>query len=542
MTHTSFFKSAFLFLTALVLVSCDKDFNEIGADIIGDDNFQFEVDSSRTVIAYDLGFNQPGQGVQSNNLPINSLGFYNNPVFGKTAASFVTQVELAQLNPTIGANPVVQKVELNVPYFSRLISTDLDGNRTYKLDSIYGSSKFKLGVYASNYYLRDFDPATGFTQPQRYYSDQFDNFNSSLESATPLNNGPSDENDEFFFNDDELLTYEPNEDGVQEIVARAAPGMRLKLRNDYFQEKLFSAVAQGQLTSNNTFKEYFRGLFFKAEPSATSPGQGSMAMLNFAQGKVTITYEVDGPVDSSGSATRVEKTMVLNLSGNSVNLFQNEYNPTYLAATGLPNADQTMGDDRLYLKGGQGSVAVIELFGPDLDNNGVSDELDAIRDSGWLINEANLTFQIDRDAMASAPEPQRIYLYDLDNNRPLLDFYADGSATGNPKFAKSIHGGLIKRTGLPGGRGVEYKIKITNHIRNLAKADLDSTNVRLGLVVTESINTVTSARLRTAISPEVDKIPVSSVMNPLGTVIYGTNASVPVAKRLKLKIYYTKEN
>jgi hypothetical protein len=536
MTYTSFFKSAFLFCTILLFASCDKDFNEIGADVVGDDNFGFEVDSLSTVKAYNLAYNQGLQGVQTNNLPINALGYYNNPVFGKTIASFVTQLELAVTNPTIGENPSVLEVELTVPYFSRLVSTDLDGDNTYRLDSIYGASNIKLGIYASNYYLRDFDPESGFTQPQRYYSDQFDIFNSSLDDPQRLNNGSASDNDSFFFNDDELLTYETNDDDQQVVADRSAPALRMLLRKEYFQQKLFGAAAAGQLANNNVFKEYFRGLFFKVEPSDVSLEQGSLAMINFGQGKINIKYEVDGATAGS----RVEKTMVLNLAGNTVNLFQNIYKPEYLAATA--NVDQVNGDERLYLKGGQGSLAVIELFGPDLDNNGVADELDEIRTKGWLINEANLTFQIDKNAMGTAPEPQRIYLYDLDNERPLIDYYTDVTATGNAKFNKTLHGGLIKRENIPGGRGVEYKIRITNHIRNLVKPDIDSTNVRLGLVVTESINTVANARLRTAVSPEIDKIPVASAMNQLGTVLYGTHPNVSAAKSVKLKIYYTKEN
>jgi hypothetical protein len=31
-------------------------------------------------------------------------------------------------------------------------------------------------------------------------------------------------------------------------------------------------------------------------------------------------------------------------------------------------------------------------------------------------------------------------------------------------------------------------------------------------------------------------------MNPLGTIIYGSKATVPENKRLKLEIYYTKPN
>jgi hypothetical protein len=36
-----------------------------------------------------------------------------------------------------------------------------------------------------------------------------------------------------------------------------------------------------------------------------------------------------------------------------------------------------------------------------MDNNGVADELETIRKNGWLINEANLVFHVDGDAMTN---------------------------------------------------------------------------------------------------------------------------------------------
>jgi hypothetical protein len=36
--------------------------------------------------------------------------------------------------------------------------------------------------------------------------------------------------------------------------------------------------------------------------------------------------------------------------------------------------------------------------------------------------------------------------------------------------------------------------------------------------------------------------PRASVMSPLGTILYGSKSTVPVDKRLKLQIYYTKSN
>jgi hypothetical protein len=68
-------------------------------------------------------------------------------------ANFATQIVLESANPTIGINPVIESVVLTVPYFSTLVSTDANGDGTYKLDSIQGPSdaKIMLSVYRSGY-------------------------------------------------------------------------------------------------------------------------------------------------------------------------------------------------------------------------------------------------------------------------------------------------------------------------------------------------------------------------------------------------------
>lgn len=536
----SFSRALLLCLTIVFFASCDKDFNEIGADIVGDDHYGFNKDSLSTVVAYDqqIGAVQTNKVTGSTlNLPINLLGSYNNPVFGKTTASFVTQLELASINPTIGVNPVVKKVELTIPYFSTLTDTDDDGNHTYELDSIHGDAKIKLSIYASNYYLRDLDPESGFQQPQKYFSNQTPDFDANIDplhTARLNDSSATSQNEEFFFDPAEIITYK-TVDGSQQVDTRTAPGMKISLNDAFFQEKLFGAGATGNLANNSVFKEYFRGLYFKVENAGISPDQGSLAQLNFKSGKITVSYQV---ATSESDATPIEKTLVLNLAGNTVNLFENQPSSAFTDAVATSNTVQ--GDERLYLKGGAGSVAVIELFGPDADGNGIADELEELRTKGWLVNEANLTFYIDNAAMAGTSEPNRIYLYDLNNNRPLIDYYADVTTLGsNPKFNKYIHGGIIERDA--DDHGVRYKIRLTNHIRNLLNADIDSTNVRLGLAVTETIGNVTTAKLKTPVS-FIDRIPAASAGNPLGTILYGSNPAVPEDKRLKLVIYYTKPN
>jgi len=225
-------------------------------------------------------------------------------------------------------------------------------------------------------------------------------------------------------------------------------------------------------------------------------------------------------------------------------------NPNSVYETAVNSPDRVLGDDKLYLKGGEGSLAVLKLFGPDLfgadgttgSPNGVADELDIIRKSGWLINEANLVFNIDAAAMTNSYEPERIYLYDFNNSRPVMDYYLDGSSSAIFKKSKLIFDGNINKDATS-KRGLTYKIRITNHIRNLIK-NADAKNVNLGIVVTEDITIDNSNKLRTA-NAFLLQAPKASVMNPLGTILYGgksTSINPLEDKRLKLEIYYTKPN
>ncbi|PWA05223.1 DUF4270 domain-containing protein [Flavobacterium psychrotolerans] len=550
MNNNSFLKHILFALTVVFLASCDRDFNSIGTDIIGADNFAFGTPKAYDVVA----FNQNSGVVQSSNLPTNALGIYYNPAFGTTTANFATQLELSTVNPTIDATllPVIESVVLTIPYFSTKTGLKDDGvSGIYELDSIYGpkTSKLKLGVYESGYFMRDLDPSTQETQ--QYYTNQnslFDNVKGPL-----LNNeAVATQNDEFIFSDAELTETVTATDGTV-TTTRTAPGMKLNLDTTFFKNKIIDAPS-GKLTTNDVFKNYFRGLYFKVEKSGAA--DTNLAMLNFKGGTITIKYKEN---TSATVKTRVDKSIILNLTGNSVNLLQNDYLSSYTDGIASPNL--TDGDPRLFLKGGEGSMAVINLFGGQdlkgLDSDGnltnipnhVSDDLDELRANSLLINDASLTFTIDNNSMSNAltSEPNRIYLYDLNNKKQLTDYTTDLTTRTAQKYNKYIHGGIIEKVA---GKGTQYKIKLTNHIRSLIKNDT-VTNVRLGLVVTENINDVSNKKLKNSFNLpgilggnpfEVKYLPTSSVMNPLGTILYGSNPSVPEDKKLKFQIYYTKPN
>jgi hypothetical protein len=518
-------------------ISCDKDYNTIGSDVIGSENFNFE-SISPPVIA----FNQKIDAVQTNNLPINQLGVYNNTVFGITTANFVTQLNLATLKPTFTANVVIDSVVLTVPYFSKFDKTEADGSNKYKLDSIYSLDKdnptpIDLKVYENGYYLRDFDPNENLNN-QRYYSNQDVDFD-AVKLASPLNTGISSESTAFIPSKKEYVKYKVDPTtfvlvSPKEVESRSSPRMRLHLNKTYFRDRIIvpaSVVGNPDFDNNNAFKSYFRGLYFQAQSTSSS---GTMMSLDFSKGDVTIYYEQD-ETEATTVATREKKTLTLNMTGNSVNLLNNNDDTTYLNAVNNPNA--ISGDQKLYLKGGQGATAFIDL----------PSSIEAIEKNTLLINEANLTFTIDNVAMGSVQEPQRIYVYNVDKNLPIIDYFFDSSANSFfPKLNRFVHGGIIEKEKTAGGRGIKYKVRITEHINNIINKD--STNVRLGIVVTENINDVRSSFLKTPVNfatPLVKKfsrVPVSSVISPLGTVLWGTSSSVPVEKKVKLNIYYTKPN
>ncbi len=493
-------------LLAIFVTSCQEDFNAVGSDIIGDPNFQFDLYDEASVAAY----SRRASPVQTNNLPVYHLGSYNDPVFGTTNASVLAQVTMDETNPSFGENPEIESVYLNIPYFSTSEGTGDD--LSYELDSIFGDNPIKISIYESNYFLRDLDPNTGFEEPQKYYSNQGPLFQSFLGELLK-----------------EVNPFKPSADPhVVNDSVTLAPGMRVELPTAFFEEKILNQEGNDVLLNNTNFKDHFRGIYFIAE---SLTGEGNSFLFDIADANIEINYTKDD--DDPAVTEREESTYKLSFNGVTVNTFDNNIPPSIEESLNNPD---TSGEENIYLKGGSGTFSVIELFGEDLDGNGVGDELDDLRDKKWLINEANIELHVNKNLVSGGnSEPERIFLYDLNNNRILVDYQLDNLTTPNdPLNYKTSHSERLKRDA--NGNGESYKIRITNHISNLINND--STNVKLGLVVTQNINVITSQSLQNTVAPGVEEVPTGSVISPEGTVLYGRNPENP-EKSIKLNIYYT---
>ncbi|MCK6607063.1 MAG: DUF4270 domain-containing protein [Flavobacterium sp.] len=562
----SFFKISSLLFLFIVLISCDKDFNSLDSDVIGNDHFDL-VNEEVSLVAYSI---ETG-AVQTNNLPLNALGIYNNPKFGLTKAHFVTQVELGTENPSFGYNPVIDSVYLYVPYFSQLKSTETSGERIYELDSIYGNpetGKFKLSVLENGYYLRDYDPTDNLESAQKYYSDE-KNLIDPFKGTELLNNSTNiAQNDEFYFSKKELYIYKTdgaglyidangevlsnqNDVSLRVIKERKTPGIWLDLKNTFFQQKILDATSSGNLFNNNIFKNYFRGLLFEVEE--ITPNQGALAILDFSKAEFKIIYKSSvTPTTGNPNPDRTRKEFSLKmgynasttLRNNSVNFLNHTASSDYLA--GLDDSNEIVGSEKLYIKGGDnGSIAFVDLFA-----NGELDDLrNNISNNKWLINDAKLTFYVDKVAMQGVPgssEPERIFIYDATNNSVLLDYTFDSSTAANLKNNKFVFGGIIERETTGDKKGIKYTVRITEHIKRVLKLDANGdylNNIKLGISVTESIGISSYSNFINRIENRLGKLPLASILNPLGTVLYGNNvAPDDEDKKLKLSIYFTKPN
>ncbi len=510
-------KYSLLLLISISIFSCQEDFNSLGSSIIGDPNFNFDLYDSATVIAY----SRRAHPVQTNNLPVYQLGVYNDPSYGMTEASILSQLTMNQENPSFGVNPEIVSVILNLPYFSTPQGSGQE--LTFTLDSIFGNSPFKLSIYESTYFLRDLDPSQGFSQPQKYYSNQGPIFRNNL--------------GDLLYQD---LAFLPSELGIdpnpdEETNTILSPRIRVALPEKFFKEKILDFENTDALFNNSNFKNHFRGLHFIAEPINNN---GTLIIFDMLRASIEIVYSYDGKSSSGNgsevSETRLEDTFVLSFNAITVNTFQNNFAPEI--EDNINNPNTLLGNQQLYLKGGAVALTVIDLFGKDLDQNGIPDELEDLRAKKWIINEANIIVNVDQNSiLGGKTEPERLFLYDLNNNRLLIDYQLDNfTPAGDPLNFKTSHLGRLKRDA--SGKGESYKLKITSYLNNLINND--STNVRLGLVVSQNINVVSSQSLLNQTPPGIENVPSASVISPEGTILHGSNSST-IDKRIKLNIYYT---
>ncbi|WP_142784332.1 DUF4270 domain-containing protein [Changchengzhania lutea] len=550
--------SSLFSLIVILFVGCDKDFNILESDVLGRDNANFNTGFNKLPV---LAYNKKLDSVQINGLSANLLGVYNDPSYGLTKASIITQVTPTTFGVDFGVNPIIKSVTLHIPYFSRAIDVDGDGNLTYTIqDSLFGNPEafIKLSIYQNNYFLRDFNPNSSTNEAQNYYSNAESGINMTDNFALTDNAliNFDEQKGALVYNDDNFI---PSADaiititgeGETAVTTRSAPALKVELNKDFWTNLLFLDATEADLSNSNNFKNYFRGLYFKAENIGND---GNMVLLNLAsnEANITINYINDASTDDD------TETYTLNFSGNRLNTFINDFSSVI-----LENGDKDLGDLQLYLKGTAGSMAVVDLFGnEDLNDNDIPDGLEDFisdyrktdKDGKFitepttgnfklkrLINEAQLVIYEDVTSLPSDEDYHkydRIYAYDIANELPTVDYFIDPVENSQEPYNSKVIslGQRIIEDDVP-----KYKIRLTEHLNNILLKD--STNTKLGLVISNNVNLINNAEILDS-EDAVKSIPSVSIISPRGTILYGTHSTVDEKKRMAFEIFYTepKEN
>ena len=534
-----------ILITLFTIVSCEKDFSSFDSQVINSDN---AINFSTNSIEYSMtSRSEMINPVQTNNLPSFLLGSYNHPQFGKSNSSFVGQMVPSEYNHDFGDNVVLDSVVLTIPYFSRGIDTSEEGDITYEIDSVYGNDQIKISVYRNNFFFRTFDPFSDFDTSQSYFS----NGSLSVEETIDINQLEGEllfEIDDFTPSAEQINLTKIDTAGNPYISQRIAPALRFKLNNpndNFWETNFFENEGNQVLTNEPNFKEFFRGLYIKVESNSDD---GSIMLLNFASSntKLTIHYTSDntniGDSDT-GSVDEIETNQheyEMNFSGNLINLFDNE-NPIDVGLI-----DQTNGNENIYLRGGEGIITTLDLFSGSItnDNGEEMSEFDHFKQFFYddisdepirIINEAYIEFFVNQN-FANDDEPERIYIYNYEQNTALIDYFLDQSVSSLTINAKINHLEPLIRDSLDDDKGIKYKIRITEHLNNLILRD--STNAKLALGVISDVASVQNFKILDGSESENKRLASGVILSPKGTILHG-NLSLDIEKRPKIKIYYT---
>ena len=599
-------KVKFYIVCFLFFISCNKEYNTIGTDFLRSDTFDTNVEyvdvavkqkrippfKSIALPIYQLGKIQDQIFGNRDATFVTQLGLEElNPIFGITSQTKEEEGDDSNIL-IIKENELVVDAYLDIPFYNNTFDSDGDGvideydvdpfdiysdsdgdgladvlersNGTdpldpdtdddgildnvdtdtinprqgatvYDIDSLIGNreASFKVKVQELDYFLSTYDPSNNFETFLKYYSNDqvIENFTGKV-----LYDG------EVEINTEEIVIYkedDPDTDDVDEstqVKERLTPRLRIPIDKDYMQSKIIDMEGNIDLSNQDNFNLYFKGLFL----SAYDFSDPLLLILNYADASINIVYEYDrynrnDTTDDTSDDTidREEKIFKLNLTGNQINILkQDPLSPEISKALNSNSEDLK----RVYLRGGEGIMMEIDLF----DDGTGNDILGEIKSNGWLINEANLTMYIDKEAIDMSGgiiEPSRLFLYDIESKAPVVDYFIDQSQGQKPKDQKAVHSGLIEID--EDKKGIKYKIRISEHVKNIIRND--SLNKKLALVVTSDITNAVNTELKN--NDELEYIPISSVINPLGTILYGPNPEpINHDKRFRLELFYTEIN
>lgn len=487
------------------IISCEKEIESIGVNLVNNNKFTTDKLTSDVITS-----NKNIDSVPASGIAQYLLGVYSDNEFGTLKASIVSQLTLPLTDSDYdyGTNYGIDSVLMVIPYQSTKDAEKFsDGKPKFSIDSVFGDPdvEFQLGIYELKTFLNTLDPNDP-SKPAIYYSDK-----EFQKGDVPFYSG------NFKVNPNDTVSYikryMPNGVSVYKIdtikSTTVSPSIKIPLNENIIKQMFVDNAAGAEFQSLDGFQHYFRGFYIEAE--ALTSNKSHLVSLDMVNAKMIIYYSKD---EDEGAT--------VDLNGNKINgelgvrtKHSYEFALGAIKSNVLKRdnmAPHQSGENRLYVQGAAGSIAIINLF----NNENLTD----LQDNNWLINDANLIFYVDQNA-ASDIAPEQLFIFNYDDNLQLADVMTEGIGAA---------GGLLERDS--DGKPYRYVFKITDYMSRLLITDEPLELVRIGLKVYNPSDTPSAIN---------DVIIREYSWTPKGVVLFGHDPSFG-DKKAKLEISYSKIN
>lgn len=446
-------------VSLLFVISCEKDFREIGGNVINNTQFNTKQITLEVVVKDSVL-----DAVRADNVGIGSLGeyllgVYNNADYEKIEASVISQIGL-NVNPQTTQNTtksesgveedldsiyIFNEAVLEIPYTSTKLPDESDGKPKFRLDSLLGDASIPmaLGVYRNGTFLNNLNPNNP-TQTNSYQS------NATYVEEELLNDvnftfTPSPK-DTVYEVERELSTGEKFTDEIK--LTNSIPFLSVPLNKERMREIFWNKFNDSEFSTQNEFNNYFRGIILKAQGD-----EGSMIPLSLGTNAPRLKFYYTITTLDEGV---VKDTILGDYTFNFSGITNSKYK--------MSQAQNPVPSNSVAIQGTAGSMAKINIL------NGT--ELQELRSENILINDASLIFNINT-SRDTTKVPLRLLLFkdtNTQNGEHIEDSY-------NEQF---FFGGVLGNDDQ--GKPKEYVIRITDYISNLLSGQNEE-NVPLVLKV-----------------------------------------------------------
>jgi len=337
----------FLMLILITQVACNKSV-DLGLDVQPEGDLLNLTYSDTSKV---ISFTKREDSIRTDIISLNLLGTFNDPLFGKTAASIYSQLVLSNANPDFGASPVIDSVALSLVY-----------NTSY-----YGTLDAQT--------MKVYEVTDQLSKDSAYYSNRSLNKNSTdLAGAHVFTPAPADS-----------VTV----DGT-----KRKPLIRVLLSNTLGQTLLNN---QNQMSSDAVFTAYFKGLYIQTSDNP-APDHGGILHLNLrdALSKLTLYYH---------NATQDSLKVDFLIGSNAVRFSHFDHDYSSAAAITSQLADTTLGQNFTYTQAASGLKT--KIWFPNLMN--------ITNDGPVAINKAELVVKLDPLSVSPYGPPTNLVLIGIDS-------------------------------------------------------------------------------------------------------------------------------